>query len=144
MTSSKKRKILAVTFVLAVIATYLYFDLKDFLGFTTLSPSSVEAAWGSKEFSPESFRTGSKEERASQVANLIRSKRYIGKELRTVISELGEHDSYYNSDEIPAYSLPELKGTHWHLLFLPNESGFVEEIIIRKECCYRGVFNLFR
>jgi hypothetical protein len=126
-----------------VSGIYLYFDLRDFLGFTTLSLSTAEKVWGIKEFIPERFKNGSKEERAAQTVNLIRSHQYIGKELKTVISELGPHDVYYNSDGIPDYSLGELKGSHWELVFLPDENGRVNRVIFHKECCYHGILNLF-
>lgn len=140
----KKRKIqLVLALGVAALGIYLYFDLRDFLGLTTLSLKAAESAWGNKEFSQDNFRNGSLTERASQVVSLLRSHRYIGKPLQTVVSELGPQDSYYNSDEIPAYSLPELKGATYQLVFLPNESGTIEEIIIRKDCCYRGFLNIF-
>ena len=125
------------------VAGYLYMDLRDFLGLTTLNVRTAERAWGKNEFAPEIFKNGSQKERASQIASLIRSKQYIGKKLKTVVSELGPHDAYYNSDEIPAYSLPLLNGDAWNLVFLPDDTGTVREVILHKECCYHGIFNLF-
>jgi hypothetical protein len=140
---NRKRIWLIVALVTGASGIYLYFDLRDFLGLTTLSLTTAEKAWGTKEFNPERFKNGSKQERAAQTVSLIRSPRYIGQELKTVISELGPHDGYYNSDEIPDYSLGELKGAHWELVFLPDDNGRVNRIIIHKECCYHGIFNLF-
>ena len=124
-------------------AGYLYMDLRDFLGLTTLNVRTAERVWGKNEFTPEIFKNSSQKERASQVASLIHSNRYIGKTIQTVISELGPHDAYYNSDEIPAYSLPKLKDDSWVLVFLPDQVGIVKEVIIHKDCCYHGVLNLF-
>ena len=61
------------------VGAYLYFDLRDFFGLTALSPRAAESHWGSKQFSAESFKNGSQVERASEVADLVRSNRYIGK-----------------------------------------------------------------
>lgn len=122
---------------------YLYFDLRDFLGLTTLSVGKAESYWGRKPFSAESFKNGSQSERAAEIADLVRSNRYIGKKIETVISELGPHDAYHNTDEIPAYSLPQINGDPWTLVFVPNDAGAIERVIIHKECCYRGLLNLF-
>lgn len=143
MKLEKRKKLGLLLIVLVGVAgLYLYFDLRDFFGLTTMSLKTAEKAWGADEFSPEVFRIGSKEERASQVVSLIRSKRYIGEELATVKSELGQHDGYYNSDEIPAYILPDLNGSNWALVFVPGEQGKVRDVIIHKECCYRGILSL--
>ncbi len=126
-----------------VFGTYLYFDFRDFLGLTTLSINAGESHWGNKPFSAESFKNGTQAERASAVADLVRSNRYIGKNVKTVISELGTHDTYHNTEGVPAYSLPEVSGNSWTLVFLPNDVGAIRRVIIHKECCYRGVLNLF-
>jgi hypothetical protein len=139
----QKRIWLLVALFVGVSGIYLYFDFRDFLGLTTLSLADAERAWGTKEFNSKQFKNGSKQERAAQTTNLIRSHEYFGKDLKTVISELGPHDGYYNSDEIPDYSLGELNGDHWELVFLPDENGRVTRIIIHKECCYHGILNLF-
>lgn len=137
-----RNRILIFSF-LAAFGAYLYLDLRDFLGLTTLNLSAAESHWGSKPFSAERFKNGSQAERASEVADLIRSKRYIGEKMESVILDLGPHDAYHNTDEIPAYSLPEANGNAWTLVFLPNDTGVVRRVIIHKECCYRGILNLF-
>ena len=139
----KKRVFGLIALFVVASGIYLYFDLRDFLGLTTLSLTTAEKTWGTKEFSPERFKNGSKEERAAQTVSLIRSNRYVGNELKAVTSELGPHDGYYNSDEIPVYSLPELNGAHWEMVFLPDDKGRVSRIIIHKGCCYHGVLNIF-
>jgi hypothetical protein len=126
------------------VAGYLYMDLRDYLGLTTLSLRTAVSAWGNKDFSPENFRGRSQEQRALQVVHLIRSNRFIGKTIQMVTSELGPHDAYYNSDEIPAYTLPKINGDSWALVFLPDSSGTIQKIIIHKECCYHGILNLVR
>ena len=139
----RKGKRILLAFIVIAVGGYLYMDLRDFLGLTTLSLSKAESAWGNTEFTPETFKNGSQEQRASQVVTLIRSKRYIGEKTQTVISELGPHDAYYNSDEIPAYSLAKINGNSWDLVFLPGDAGTIREVIIHKECCYHGPLNLF-
>lgn len=144
MKKQARNRIWLFTFLaLGGLGAYLYFDLRDFLGLTTLSVGTAESRWGSKQFSAKTFKNGSPVERASEVADLIRSNRYVGEKMESVILELGPHDAYHNTDEIPAYSLPEINGDSWTLVFLPDDIGVVRRIIIHKECCYRGIFNRF-
>jgi hypothetical protein len=140
---AKNRTRLFALLAIAAFGLYLYFDFRDFLGLTTLSISAAESHWGNKPFSAESFKNGTQAERASAVADLVRSNRYIGKNVKTVISELGTHDAYHNTEGVPAYSLPEVSGNSWTLVFLPDDAGTIRRVLIHKECCYRGVLNLF-
>jgi hypothetical protein len=93
--------------------------IRDFLGLTTLSVGAAESHWGRKQFFAENFKNGSQDERASEVGDLIRSNRYVGKQMKSVILDLGPHDAYYNYDHIPAYSLPEINGNAWTLGCVP-------------------------
>ena len=70
-----------------------------------LSLEQAEKKWGQKPFNKKIFREGDDKQRAFMVVDLIKSKRYVGKDFKVLYDELGSGKGYYISDLIPAYIL---------------------------------------
>lgn len=99
----------------------------------------AEKKYGRQTFDPKKFKEGTQKARASMAVDLIKVKRYVGKPISLVRSELGSWDGYFESDGIPAFLIESSdvgsKET-WQLLFLPDKSGRnVAEVKIHKNCC---------
>lgn len=104
-----------------------------------MSLSDASKRWGEKPFVAEQFRKGDEKTRASMAASLIHSKKYIGKTVETVLSELGDPDGYYFSETVPAYVIERKSKPKevWQLVFLPDsKKHLIEEVKIHKNCCY--------
>jgi hypothetical protein len=103
-----------------------------------MSVSKVEKKWGSSPFDADKFRTGSMDVKAKMAASLIKGKKYIGKSVLDIRSELGDPDGYYFSDVYPAYIIEEGQTRDqdtWQIVFLLDKSRRITDVIVHKNCC---------
>ena len=92
--------------------------------------------WRQEAFSELKFKGGSPEERARMVVDLIKSKKFIGVDLTKLTDLLGDKNGdYYNYDTNITYKLTEKNNADWILTFIPDDSGKIERVFIRKSCC---------
>ena len=106
-----------------------------------MSIAEVERKYGKKPFSNEKFKRGSVEERASMVAHLIKSKKFIGKKPEEVREQLGPYAGHFWNDNIPTYIIEEgwnKEGDTWQVVFLLDAQGNVNEVKVHKNCCKKN------
>ncbi len=112
-------------FVLCLSLSLIYcFDNRLFLWQASL-------LWPQKPFNSEEFKEGTPSEQASMVVDIIKSTRFMGKELEEVRDQLGEPTGeYYTHDTNYTYRLSN-KRRAWTLTFITGRYG-VERVYIRK------------
>lgn len=92
--------------------------------------------WKQGAFSELKFKGGSPEDRARMVVDLIKSKKFIGVDLNRLTELLGnKNGDYYNYDTNITYKLTDKNSADWILTFIPDGSGKIERVFIRKSCC---------
>ncbi len=125
--------------IIASGASYAKTQPKSLLNLNFIATEAAAKKWGDIPFSPQVFKNAGEKKRASMVADLVRSKQFVGKRFSEIRQELGEWDGYFQTDSIPAYSIESANtGSKeaWLVVFLPDASGKkVGEIKILKECC---------
>ena len=92
---------------------------------------NVQKRFGNRKFNAKLFRAGSLSLKASMVADIIKSKYYIGKSRSQVQSDLGEPSGYYISETFLAYIVHIKKNDSqevWQLLFIPDRSGRITDV----------------
>lgn len=138
-----KKIILFVLFGFFVIAGLAYagaLSLRNDLIGETLPVSEAKEKFGNQPFDEKKFKEGSTELRGAMAASLIEGKTFVGTPIASLKGRLGPHTGYLSNDMFPAYILNE--GWHtsadtWQLVFLPDFSGKVKDVIINKNCCNR-------
>lgn len=120
------------TIIVVFLASFLLFYQFD----NRLFLFEARLVWPSASFNAQSFRSGTNSDRASMVADIIESKRFIGRKCNSVREELGEATGdYYVSDSNITYRLTNKGSADWILTFLCAKNGTVERVFIRKSCC---------
>ncbi len=120
---------LALVVVLFVMAGRTWFSYSG----TTMTIEDAETKWGSRPLDRDLFREGTTEDRASMAANIVRSQVYLRQPIQKVLDELGRPNSYFFSDEVPAYLLQkrsEQTPKTWKLVFNVDAHHRVSNVFI--------------
>jgi hypothetical protein len=92
--------------------------------------------WHQKPFSSESFKSGSEQDRAQMVVDLISSQVLLKIDYHNIPDILGEETGdYYVTDSNFTYRLTNRGSEDWILTLVPGDSGKIEKVFIRKSCC---------
>jgi hypothetical protein len=117
-------------FALLVMFSFFYWYNNN------LSVWEARLLWPQKPFSSESFKSGSEQDRAQMVVDLISSKILLTIDYHRVSDLLGdETGDYYVTDSNFTYRLTNRGSADWILTLIPGDSGKIEMAFIRKSCC---------
>jgi hypothetical protein len=107
---------------------------------TYMTASQAEKKWGVTSLNKDIFRSGDLNKRAAMAVDIVKKNLYVGQDMNLVRKELGDPDSYFFSATIYAYEIMPFPGAekeNWHLVFVPDKNlEKVQEVKIRKKCCY--------
>lgn len=127
------RKIFKV--VVAIFAISILFGLFYWFN-NNLSSWEARILWPQKPFSSEAFKSGSEEDRAHMVVDLISSQVLLQINYDKVTDLLGdETGDYYVTDSNFTYRLTNRGNADWILTLVPGNNGKIEKVFIRKSCC---------
>jgi hypothetical protein len=112
---------------------------KHFWQGSVMDATKVAQKWGTENLDVSKFKNGSEEQRAKFAYSLLQNeKKYIGKDVRQIRSELGDPDGFYFKDVFPAYIIQSAKTKKeeaWQIVFLLDRKRTVESVIVHKSCC---------
>ncbi len=102
---------------------------------------TMKKKWGNIPFDAAKFRNGTPEIRAVMAADLIQSRRYLGKSLDFVYKELGDGDLPRIEGPISEYTLESpsdtWKGNALYYLdfFYDRDTKIISDVSVTQECC---------
>ena len=123
-------KIVAVLlFLCGLLVTFYWWENRLFLW-------EARILWSQEPFSDGRFRSGSTEDRARMVVDLVQSGRLIGVDSNQIRPLLGEETGdYFHSSSNYTYKLTDRENANWILTIVSGYEGKIVSVFIRKSCC---------
>lgn len=109
-----------------------------------LSIWEARILWPQIPFSSEAFKSGSEQERAQMVVDLMTSQTLLNTRHQEIAQLLGnETGDYYVNDSTFTYRLTNRESANWILTLVPDDTGKIKKVFIRKSCCSvsRNILN---
>lgn len=105
---------------------------------TFLNEKDTRAKFGNLTFTIPKWKKADVPTRAKMAASLLKNKKlFIGKKYHEIWDQLGQSDSYYHSDMLPAYTIlenaPEGKSERWHVVFLLNKDNKILDVRVHRQ-----------
>jgi len=123
------RTIIGLFALFIIFASFYWYN-------NNLSLWEARLLWSQRPFSSESFKSGSEQDRAQMVVDLISSQVLLKLDYHNIPDVLGEETGdYYVTDSNFTYRLTNRGSADWILTLVPGDSGNIEKVFIRKSCC---------